>query len=406
MKIVTADHLYIDGEYRKNHAVVFDEKIIDTGPYEEILGRYPDVEVEEKVEHSVLYPGFINTHVHLEFSENRTTLRYGDFLPWLYSVIEEGDQLAERCTTGVMLEACRSMLQSGVTTFGAISSMGLDLDACIETPQRVVYFNELIGSHPERAEAAYDAFVERYKKSRGYEEARVTPAIAVHSPYSVRPEILKKAVSLAKADQVPLTAHFLESEAERQWLDHSEGAFRTFFETFFNQSEALTSIEAFLEHFDGYPTHFAHAVHAGSRELARLAREGHSIAHCPRSNRYLGCGRLQIERLDALDIPYTLATDGLSSNDSLNLFDEWRAALMMHTELELNALAKRLIRSVTSDAARILHRHAGRIRKGYDADLALIELPEAPGQEEEIALWTILHTRRVSQVYIAGERYL
>jgi cytosine/adenosine deaminase-related metal-dependent hydrolase len=107
-----------------------------------------------------------------------------------------------------------------------------------------------------------------------------------------------------------------------------------------------------------------------------------------------------------LQIPYSVATDGLSSNNSLDLFDELRAALMMHTDLELNALSKRLIRSVTSDAARILGLNCGRVKEGHEADLALIQLPEAPRQEEEISLWTILHTDKVSRLYIEGERYI
>ena len=406
LKIITATYTYIDDEYKEGYAVVFDEKIIAVGPFDTIIEHYPDAVPVEQTPNSVLYPGFINTHVHLEFSTNRTTLKYGDFIPWLYSVIEDRNHLADICTTEIMLEACRTMLESGITSFGAISSMGLDLDACIETPQRVVYFNELIGSNPETADALFDAFVDRYRASTDHGAERVKAAIAVHSPYSVHPSIVKKAVALAKSDHALLSAHFLESEAERQWLDHSEGDFKTFFESFFNQNSAMTTIEAFLSYFDGYPAHFAHCVHAGKKELQKIADEKHTIAHCPRSNRYLGCGRLEIEALEKYRIPFTVATDGLSSNDSLNLFDELRAALMMHYESDLNKLSRELIRSVTFEAGRILDLRCGRIKEGYDADFALVQLPEEPVQKEDIALWTILHTEKVAQLYIAGERYL
>ena len=40
-------------------------------------------------------PAFINPHVHLEFSANRTTLEYGDFLKWLKSVINSRDELSK-----------------------------------------------------------------------------------------------------------------------------------------------------------------------------------------------------------------------------------------------------------------------------------------------------------------------
>ena len=406
MKIIMADYLYIDGDYHREYAVAFGEKIEAVGPRREILARYPDAERMEQLPHSVLYPGLINTHVHLEFSANKTTLKYGDYLPWLYSVIEERNHLSDLCTSEMMLQECRAMLESGVTAFGAISSMGLDLEACVKTPQRVVYFNELIGQDSEKLDALYDAFMERFESSSRYAEENVTPAVAIHSPYSVHPTIRRKAVTFARENGLILSAHFLESEAERQWLDHSRGPFREFFESFFGRSQPVTSIEAFLSEFDGCPTHFTHCVQAGESELIKIAEEKHTIAHCPRSNRYLGCGRLAIEELNALDIPFTVATDGLSSNDSLNLFEELRAALMMHGDLEIGRLAGELMASVTINAAEVLGLDCGLIEEGRKADFALIQLPETPRREADIALWTILHTERVSQLYIGGDRII
>jgi cytosine/adenosine deaminase-related metal-dependent hydrolase len=406
MKIIAADYTYIDAEYKKEYAVAFEEKIIAVAPFREIIERYPDAELVEQVPHSVLYPGLVNTHVHLEFSSNKTTLEYGSFIPWLYSVIQDRNHLAEICTTEVMTKVCHAMLESGITAFGAISSMGLDLDACVTAPQRVIYFNELIGSDPKKTEELYDAWLQRYQNSTHYTDERITPAVAIHSPYSVHPSLIQKAVTFAKREQCPLTAHFLESQAEREWLEHSEGAFKPFFDSFFNQSKASTTISGYLSQFDGYPTHFAHSVQACSDELKKIALEGHSIAHCPRSNRLLGCGKLEIGILDALHIPYSIATDGLSSNHSLSLFDEMRAALMMHYDSDLQTLSETLIRSVTSDAAAILKLNCGHIAEGFEADFALIQLPEEPKIEKEIALWTILHTDKVAQLFIEGDRYL
>ena len=406
LKIIAADYTYIDGRYHKDYAVAFEKKIIAVGPAKEMMELYPDTEWIEKVSDSVLYPGFINTHVHLEFSSNKTTLNYGSYLPWLHSVIEDRNSLTETCTTEVMAEACQSMMQSGVSTIGAISSMGVDLDACVTTPQRVVFFNELIGSNPQTVDVLYSDFIQRYNSSAQYKDERVTPAIAIHSPYSVHPIVLKKAVAFAKEKQSLLSAHFLESEAERLWLTHSEGEFKSFFDTFFNQNRATTTIEEFLSGFDGYPTHFVHCVHAQEQELEKIAREKHTIAHCPRSNRLLGCGKLDLQRLERLGIPFSLATDGLSSNNSLNIFDELRATLMMHHETNLHMLSLRLIRAITSDAAKILQLNCGQITKGYEADFALIQLAEKPKREEDIALWTILHTEQVTELYIEGERYI
>jgi cytosine/adenosine deaminase-related metal-dependent hydrolase len=202
---------------------------------------------------------------------------------------------------------------------------------------------------------------------------------------------------------MPLSAHFLESQAEREWLESSSGTFRAFFLKYFNTSATVTDIEEFMHAFDTYPTHFTHCVQATKDELNYLAQKGHSIAHCPRSNRYLGCGRLAIEDLS---LPFSVATDGLSSNDSLNIFDELRAAIMLHYQVPIDKLAHTLIRSVTADAAEILGINSGRIEADKLADFAVVTLPEAPKRKEEIALWTILHTKKVSEIYIEGEKYI
>jgi len=407
MKILVADYIYTPEGFLNNHAVAFTETIQDIGTKALLLKKYPEAEVIETEANSVIYPGFINTHVHLEFSANKTSLKYGSFMPWLDTVIEHREDLMGCCDNAMMLNECQEMLHSGITTFGAISSFGNELEVCEKTAQRVVFFNELIGSNAQYADMLYGDFLERVRASQSCEEdAFITPGIAIHSPYSVHPVILQKAVTVAKQNKMPLCAHLLESQAERQWLEEGEGELKGFFEKYFNTSTPVTNIEEFLHAFDTYPAHFTHAVQTTDEELAYLAKKGHSIAHCPRSNRYLGCGRLRIETLKELALPYTVATDGLSSNDSLNLFDELRAAVMLHHQAPIQELSKQLIKTVTSDAADILDLNCGRIERGKLADFAIVTLREAPKREEEIALWTILHTKTVSGLFINGEKHV
>jgi cytosine/adenosine deaminase-related metal-dependent hydrolase len=249
----------------------------------------------------------------------------------------------------------------------------------------------------------FDLFKKRFEDNSQYENKNFSNNIAIHSPYSVHPIVLQRAVSLAKKEKLPLSAHLLESKAEREWLEKGEGAFKDFFEKYFKTSIPMTTIDAFIHAFDMYPAHFTHCTQATQKELDYLASKGHSIAHCPRSNRYLGVGKLAIE---TLDLPYTIATDGLSSNDSLNIFDELRASLMMHNTLDIQPLADRLIQAITADASDILGVNCGKIEVGKLADFALITLPEIPQREEALALWTILHTKEVSSLYIAGEQVI
>ncbi|RUM72353.1 MAG: metal-dependent hydrolase [Sulfurovum sp.] len=407
MKIITADYIYSNGNYLQNHAIAFEEDIKEIDSYEALVAKYPDAKRIKSAPYTVIYPGFINPHVHLEFSANKTSLRYGSFMPWLDSVIANRDDLLQECDNVMMEREINQMLKSGITTFGAISSFGTELQVCEAAPQRVVFFNELIGSNAMYADMLYGDFLERLEASTQCDESsRIIPAIAIHAPYSVHPVILQKAISEARKRKIPLTTHFLESEAEREWLEKGEGEFKAFFEKYFNTSTPVTTIEEFMHAFDHYPALFTHAVWASREEFDHLAKKNHTIIHCPRSNRYLGVGRLPLEQLRELGLPYAVATDGLSSNDSLSLLDEMRAALMMHHQAPLHPFAQKLIDSVTKNAAKALRLNTGEIAVGKAADFTLLTLPDLPQSDEEIALWSILHTKEAHAVYIEGEQYV
>jgi cytosine/adenosine deaminase-related metal-dependent hydrolase len=401
VKLLIADHIYTPSGYVSNQAIAFEDRILAIDVPEHLTSHYPDATLVRTPPHTILYPGLINTHVHLEFSANRTDLKYGDFMGWLDSVIEHRDELVGRCDDSVMEEATRQMLHSGITSFGAISSFGSELEVCKRTPQRVTYFNELIGSSPAAADMLYGDFLERLNNTiHTRPEDRITPAIAIHAPYSVHPVLLHKAIALAKEKRFPLSTHFLESAAEREWLEKHHGGFLAFFQKFFGTDKAVTSIDEFLHAFDGYPSLFVHCTQTTHEERTHLADHGHSVAHCPRSNRLLGCGRLPIEDLGT---PLSIATDGLSSNWSLSLWDEMRAALMLHHQGPLEEVAERLIRAVTFEAAHAIRSDAGRLEPDAPADIILVTLPEHVEDPRQLALHSILHTHEVGGIYINGK---
>ncbi len=403
MNIIIAPFVYIDGTYKRDMAIIFDKIIHDVCPAKEIPDIYRDIPAVYLEANSVLYPGFINAHVHLEFSSNETTLTYGEFMPWLESVMANRDEIAKRSDKKSMEMALEAMLASGITSIGAISSFGSDLEVCTNAKQRVVYFNEVIGSNETFIDDFYASFEKRFLASHRYNSHKFKASVAIHSPYSVHPELLRMAIELAKLYKTPLTSHLLESREEREWLKENSGGFRLFFEKLFGVKESVTDIESFLEAFDAYPTLFVHATQIYEDEIKRLQHSGHSIAHCPRSNRLLGQDRLKIEALEDR-IPYCLATDGKSSNWSLNIFDEMRAALMLHAHLDLHKLAASLLKSITVNPAQALGLNCGIIAKELSADFSIVRLRDEPKSLDDIALWTILHTNNVDKVYIQGEQ--
>ena len=400
MKIISSKYTYIDGEYKKNVAVAFDKKIEKIATLDELKAEFPNAQLITYPNNSVLYPGFINPHVHLEFSANRATLKYGDFMSWLYSVIENREELVSKLNKDLIKEKADEMLKSGVTTFGAISSYGAELEVCAKLEQRVIFFNEVIGSNPAAIDALFNDFKNRVAESIELKSDTLIPAIAIHSPYSVHPFLIREVLNIAKSQNLITTAHFLESQAEREWLENSSGDFLEFFKNFSNTTTAVTTIEEFLNAFKNIPTLFTHAVQVKENEIETINKNGHSVIHCPRSNRLLGCGRAPIEHIDRV----LLGTDGLSSNYSLNILEEMRAALTIHFQADLNKLATRLIESVTTTASNALNLKIGKIKPKYWADFAIFTLPDDLKYEDKgsLALHTIINCDSADSVYIGG----
>lgn len=385
-------------------SIAFDKEIHYIDTQDKLLKKYPDAEIIASAENSLLMPGLINSHVHLEFSANKTTLQYGDFLPWLHSVIENREDLIGECSTKCMQEATNAMLKSGITAYGAISSHGLDLDAAEKSAQKVVFFNEVIGSQATMADALFTDFLSRLDASKSVTRSGFFPAIAIHSPYSVHPVLVKKALQIAKNEQLPLSAHFMESSSERAWLDSNEGPFKEFFESFLKQSTAVCDSSEFLSQFDNAKTLMTHVVHASECELQQISKNQHTVVHCPISNRLLGGGAINLDDLQAQNINWLTATDGLSSNYTLNLFEEMKAAIFMHSDTPLLPLATRLIESVTTKAADALGLNCGAIEVGKDADMILLQLDSKP--TEQLALHLILHQYPITTVFIDGKKVI
>jgi len=319
---------------------------------------------------------------------------------WLYSVIENREELIGGCDKECMQKACEDMLEAGITTFGAISSHGLDLDVCQNAAQNVVYFNELIGSQAVMADTLFADFLSRLDASKAIKREGFYPAVAIHSPYSVHPILVKKALDIVKNEKLKLTAHFMESIAERNWLDSSEGDFKKFFKELLKQDKSICDSKEFLEYFNGHNALLTHGVNANEEELNSIAKHGHTIIHCPISNRLLGNKTLNIKALNDKNIRWIVATDGLSSNYKLDLFEEMKMSLFMHSDAPLLEFANALIRGVTIDAANALGLNTGEITVGKNADIIILDLDKEPN--EELAIHLILHRYNISKVYING----
>lgn len=405
MKILTASYILTFDEnftILKDGCIVFDEKIIELASYDITIKKYPNIEIVSLGENSVLMPGLINSHIHLEFSANKTTLKYGSFYSWLNSVIRHREKLIDKAKTSLITQELKKLLKTGTTTIGAISSYSFDLEACLKSPINTIFFCEVIGSKADMIDTLFTDFKARLKDAQKHNSKRFQTGIAIHSPYSVHPFLVREVLNIAKEQNLPVTSHFLESKDEKDWLNKDEGSFLDFFKNFLNQEKATTKPLEFLNLFKGVKNlSFTHCVEASSEDFSKIKELKATINHCVSSNRFLNNSRLNLKNLS--DIPFSIGTDGLSSNNSLSMFDELRVALYTHYERNIIKFSKTLLNAATVNGAKALGVNKGSLIKDFDADIIGFCLPDKIEEVEDIYMQIILHTKYVDKIVIGGE---
>ena len=73
----------------------------------------------------------------------------------------------------------------------------------------------------------------------------------------------------------------------------------------------------------------AHGIHFNAEEIARLGRAKVGICHCAASNMVLASGICPTCELEAAGSPLGLGVDGSASNNSSNMMEALRHALMI-----------------------------------------------------------------------------
>jgi 8-oxoguanine deaminase len=150
----------------------------------------------------------------------------------------------------------------------------------------------------------------------------------------------------------------------------------------------------------------AHGIFFDDAEVGRLGRHRVGVCHCPTSNMVLASGNCRTRELEQAGAPVGLGVDGSSSNDSSNLIEAVRHAMMIN-RLTYDASITHLdaLRWATAGSARCIGRaDIGRIAPGLQADLALFKLDELrfSGAKDPLAAIVLSGAHRADRVMIAG----
>ncbi len=413
MRLWIKDPLACLAESAERGIVVDGGKIVELVP----RGNEPDAVagVFDASQHVVL-PGLVNTHHHMYQSLTRAHpgAINKELFPWLTALFPlwskltpESHRLATRlaltellmsgCTTAadhhyLFVRGCENAIDIQVEEAKALGvrmmicrgSMDLSQKDGAMPPEGVVQDRDTILSDCERV-------VSRYHQ-RG-EGAMIQIALAPCTPFTASKELMIATAKLAEKFDCRLHTHISETRDETDYCLAHLGCRPV---EYLEETGWMTS-----------RVWLAHGIFFNDEEVAQLGKHGLAVCHCPTSNMMLASGQCRTRELEQAGAAVGLGVDGSSSNDSSNLMEGVRHAVMIN-RLTYDATVTHLdaLRWATQGSARCLGRSdIGAIAPGKAADLALFRLDELrfSGAADPLAAVVLCGAHRADRVMIAGE---
>ena len=261
----------------------------------------------------VLLPGFVNAHSHSAM----TLLRgYGENLAladWLHTRIFpfEAKLDAEAIYNGCMLAAAEmvrfgivsttDMYFDALTTRRAVEDSGIKMNMGISV---TCFDDSKYADLP-----VYRELMEALESCHGAAEGRLKMDAIIHAEYTSTEKLVREAAAVAKERGLNFHLHLSETKDEHEGCKARRGG--------------RTPAKYFADNgaFD-VPATAAHCVWVEEEDMDIFREKGVTVACNPVSNLKLASGFCPAPKLLEKGVNVALGTDGVASNNSLNIMEE------------------------------------------------------------------------------------
>lgn len=327
----------------------------------------------------ILFPGFINTHIHIFQSFLKGLGADHRLIEWLnLSALPYGRIMTPRQHELAARLACMEALKSGCTTLCEFFYTDQDPElahACIEgmrsTGIRSVFIRtfqdtgEEYGMPSDFIEPAGKAIREVESLKKLYKEDDMFSIwTGPDVTWSTTKEGYQTMLEYCLSENVRYSMHLKETEVDNEMC-------------FKNYGKDIVDL---LEEI-GFLTDkmlAVHCVNLTDNDIRRFAEYGVSISHNPAPNLYLGSGIPPIPESLHAGVNIALGTDGAASNNSTDMLETMKLAALIQKGIHRDASvisASQVIRMAACGGARAIGMEnlTGTLEVGKKADMILFD---------------------------------
>ncbi len=402
----------------KNAAIFARDGVIEQVGATADLPDTADEVLDLKGRHVVM-PGLVNTHHHFYQTLTRVIpgAQHHELFDWLRALYPiwanmRGEHVyisAQIAAAELMLFGCttasdhlyiypndcklddeiRGVQQVGLRFHASRGSMSVGESKGGLPPDRVTEDEDFILKDSQR-------LIEQYHNNSPYAMLRIT--LAPCSPFSVSQDLMRESAKLARNyPGVRLHTHLAETKPDVEYSLANFGL---------KPGDYAEDVG-----WVGEDVWHAHCVYLTDDAINKFARTGTGVAHCPCSNMRIASGFMPLRKMLNAGVRVGIGVDGTASNDTNNLLNEARLALLLarvgHNDPTV-LTAREALELGTLGGAKVLGRDdIGAIMPGKAADFIAFNvdrLTYAGAHHDIVAAIIFCNSDPVDYSYINGRR--
>jgi 5-methylthioadenosine/S-adenosylhomocysteine deaminase len=356
------------GVVLRDHGLgIRDGRIALIAPRSEAL-RQPAREIRE-LPQCLLAPGLINAHGHAAMTLLRGIADDLPLMTWLHEHIwpAEGQWVDEDFVRDGTDLAIAEQIKGGITCFSDMYFYPQVACECVHNAGVRAQITVPVLDFP--VPGALNAAEALRKGLQLFDDLKQHPRIRIafgpHAPYTVSDDKLEQIRVLADELDAGVHMHVHETAQEVAEAVASNGE---------RPLARLARLGLLGPRFQA-----VHMTQIEDEDLALLVEHNCSIVHCPESNMKLASGFCPVERLWQAGVNVAVGTDGVASNNDLDLLGETRTAALLAKAVAGSATALNAhsaLRMATLNGARALglETQSGSLELGKLADVVAFDL--------------------------------
>lgn len=325
----------------------------------------------------ILFPGFIQTHVHLCQTLFRGLADDLELLDWLTKRIFpfENSHTKESLSISARL-GLHELQTTGTTTIldmGTLNHQEVIFEEINKFKMRAIAGKCMIdknGLYPKFLQSTKDNITESYQLAKDFHNTsngKIKYGFAPRFVLSCTEELLIETRDMMK--DFPGSIYHTHSSENKNEIEEVEKMYGMENVKFLDSLGLLSD-----------KTVLAHCIHLNEDEKNILKNTGANVAHCPSSNLKLGSGIADIPKYIQENISVSIGADGAPCNNNLSMLKEMRLAAIIqkpfHGSTSMDA--KTVFRLATIEGAKALgiEKEVGSIEVGKRADLVLFDIDQ------------------------------